>query len=208
MEINPRFVWGLFSLGHVYRLQGRYTETLRPLQKILEINPEEPYASYQLGVLYQLMGDDKSAHRYFEKYHKQAQKWVQEDPNHAYSLITLGLALTRLGQKKAGWAAGQKAMELDPNGHFGNAQLLSVQGKIQEAIDQLELLFEKGYRDYVWIKIHPDFQPLYEEPRFQELIRQGLNKQLTSDFILEIHTPRASICSARSMNSISTQPKP
>jgi len=176
MEINPRFVWGLFSLGHVYRLQGRYTEALRPLQKILEISPAEPYATYQLGLIYKFMGNEKSARQYFEKYHKQAQKWVQEDPSHAYSHITLALALTRLGQKKQGWAMGQKAMQLDPSGHFGNAQLFSVQGKTQEAIDQLELLFEKGYRDYVWIKIHPDFQPLYDEPRFKELIRRVLKQ--------------------------------
>lgn len=176
MEINPRFVWGLFSLGHVYRLQGRYTEALRPLQKILEISPAEPYVAYQLGLIYKFMGNEKSACQYFEKYHKQAQKWVQEDPSHAYSHITLALALTRLGQKKQGWAMGQKAMQLDPSGHFGNAQLFSVQGKTQEAIDQLELLFEKGYRDYVWIKIHPDFQPLYDEPRFKDLIRRVLKQ--------------------------------
>ena len=60
MEINPRFVWGLYSLGHVYRLQGRYTEALRPLQKILEINPGESYAAYQLGLIYQLMGNEES----------------------------------------------------------------------------------------------------------------------------------------------------
>lgn len=176
VEINPNFVLGLFSLGHAYRMQGRYQEAIKPLQKILEINPFEPYAAYQLGNLYHLMGDDESARPYFEKFHKQAQKWVQENPNHGYSLITLGLALTRLGQKNQGWAMGQKGMELDPNGYFGNAQLLSVQGKIQEAIDQLELLFESGYRYYVWIKVHPDFQPLYDEPRFQELIRKGLKQ--------------------------------
>jgi serine/threonine protein kinase/cytochrome c-type biogenesis protein CcmH/NrfG len=176
LENNPRFVWGLFSLGHVHRQRGRYEDALRSLKKILEINPEEPYAAYQVGHLYQLMGDDKSAHPYFEKYHKQAEKWVQENPNHAYSLISLGLALTRLGQKKQGWAVGQKGMKLEPNGYFGNAQLLSVHGKIQEAIGQLELLIEKGYGNYVWIKIHPDFQPLYDEPRFKEMIRQGLKQ--------------------------------
>jgi len=176
VEINPNFVMGLFSLGHTCRLQGRYEEALRPLKKILEINPAEPYAAYHVGNLYQLMGDDKSARPYFEKYHKQAEIWVQENPDHAYSLITLGLALTRLGQKKQGWATGQKGMELEPEGHFGNAQLLSVQGKIQEAIDQLEQLVENGYSNYVWIKIHPDFQPLYDEPRFKELICKGLKQ--------------------------------
>ena len=71
---------------------------------------------------------------------------------------------------------GQKAMELDSTEHFGFAQLLSVQGKTHEAIDQLELAVDKGYSNYIWNKIHPDFQPLYDEPRFQELIRRGLKQ--------------------------------
>jgi len=176
VEINPQFSFGLFSLGHTCRLQGQYDEALHPLKKILEINPEEPNAHYQLGVLYQLMEDAKSARRHFEKYHDQAKKWVKDNPTHGYSHICLALALTRLGQKEQGWSMGQKAMTLDPNEHFGYAQLLSAQGKKQEAIDQLERAVQEGYGNHLWIKIHPDFQPLYNEPRFQELVRRGLKQ--------------------------------
>jgi adenylate cyclase len=138
--------------------------------------PEEPDAHYQLGVLYQHMGDNKLSRRYFEKYYNRAEKWVKDNPTHAYSHISLALALIRLGKKEQGWSIGQKAMALDPNEHFGYARLLSVQGKIQEAIDQLERAVQAGYRDYIWVKIHPDFQPLYDEPRFKELIKKRLKR--------------------------------
>jgi len=75
-----------------------------------------------------------------------------------------------------GWSMGQKAMAIDPTQHFGFAMLLSVHGKKQEAIDQLELAIENGYHNYIWIKIHVDFQPLYDEPRFKELIRRSLKQ--------------------------------
>ena len=107
---------------------------------------------------------------------KMVPEWVKEYPKDANSYISLALAYSRLGQKELGVTMGQKAMKLNPNEHIGYAQLFSVQGRIKEAIDQLELLFEKGYRNYIWIKIHPDFHPLYEEPRFRDLINKGLKK--------------------------------
>jgi serine/threonine protein kinase/Flp pilus assembly protein TadD len=176
IEIDPRFILGLYRLGHTLRLQGRYADAVESIKKILEINPEEYEAYYQLGILYQLMEDDESARLHFENYLRQTERRVEDNPDHAYSHISLALVLTRLGEEKVGWSIGQKGIELDPDDNFAIAQLLSVQGKIQEAIEQLELLVEKGYRNYVRIKIHPDFQPLYVEPRFYELISGGLKQ--------------------------------
>lgn len=176
LETDPRFILVLYRLAHTYRLQGRFQEALQPLEKILEIDQTESSAHYDLGTIYQLLGNTKEARRHFEKFRKDPEKWVKENPKDANNYISLGVVLTRLGEKDRGWSMGQKAIAIDPAQHFGFAMLLSVQGKKQEAIDQLELAIENGYHNYIWIKIHLDFQPLYEEPRFQELIRQGLNK--------------------------------
>lgn len=174
LEINPRFTWALYRLAHTHRLQGRYAEALRALQKIAERQPRDPGLEYQMGVVYQLMGEEQKARRHFERDRKFWEIAVQQNPNHAYNYILLGLALTRLGQTERGWSMGQKAMAIDPSQHFGLGQLLSVRGKTEEALDQLELSIQKGWRDYIWMKIHPDFQNLYGEQRFQNLIGRAL----------------------------------
>lgn len=176
LEINPRFILVLYRLAHTYRLQGRFQEALQPLEKILEIDQTESSAHYDIGTIYQLLGNTKEARRYFEKYRKDPEKWVKENPKDADNYISLGVVLTRLGEKDRGWSMGQKAMAIDPTQHFGFAMLLSAQGKKYEAIDQLELAIKNGYHNYIWIKIHADFQPLYDEPRFQGLLRRGLKQ--------------------------------
>ncbi|MFQ6109537.1 MAG: tetratricopeptide repeat protein, partial [Candidatus Aminicenantales bacterium] len=177
LESYPEYTLDLFRLAHTYRLQGRYQDAIEPLQKIIEIDPaEEPSALYDLGMVYELMGNEEEAKKHFERYLRAAEKWVEEYPNNPMSYFCLGLALTHLGQKAEGLAVGQKALMFDPTRHFEYAELLSAQGKTQEALDQLELAVEKGYRNFIWMKIDVNFHPLYEEPRFKELIRKHLKQ--------------------------------
>jgi len=176
LEITPQFALALYELGHTYRLQGRYQDAVRPLKRILKTDSTESSAKYQLGLLYQLMGNEKTALRHFESFRKDAEKWVQEDPDNGANYITLGLVLTRLGQKERGWSMGQKGMKMDSTLHFEFAQLLCAQGKPQEALDQLELAVRTGFSNYIRMKIHPDLQVLYDEPRFKNLINRVLKK--------------------------------
>lgn len=174
LEIAPQFAFALHGLGHTYLLQGRYQDAIHPLKRILQTDPTESSVKYQLGLLYQLMGNEKASQRYFERFRKDVEKWVQEDPENADNYITLGLVLTRLGQKERGWSIGQRGMEMDSTLHFEFAQLLCAQGKPQEALDQLELAVQKGFTDYIGIKVHPDLQVLYDEPRFKDLMNRVL----------------------------------
>ena len=176
LEINPRFIFVLDRIAHTYRLQGRYQEAIDPLKTVLEINPNEFSANYDLGVIYQLLGNTEAARQNFTKFRETAEKWLQEDPNDAENFLALATVLTRMGQKERGLALGLKAMTLDSSRYFEYAGLLSLQGKNNEALDQLEIAVKNGYTNYIWIKIHPDLQALYDEPRFVDLINKGLKK--------------------------------
>jgi eukaryotic-like serine/threonine-protein kinase len=171
-EINPHFTLILYNLGHTYRLQGNYREAIQSLQRILEISPSDSWVHYQLGVLYHLLGDNQTSHRHFENIKKEVETWVRQDPEIAYNYYLLGLILTRLGETQRGWDMGQKAFAMDSTQHFGYAQLLALHGQTQEAIDQLELAVQKGYQNYIVMKIHMDLQPLNNEPRFMELLNR------------------------------------
>jgi len=171
-EINPHFTLILYNLGHTYRLQGNYRGAIQSLQRILEMSPSDSWAHYQLGVLYHLHGDHQTSLRHFENIRLEVEKWIRQNPENAYNYYLLGLILTRLGEIERGWDMGQKALAIDSTQHFVYAQLLTLHGQTQEAIDQLELAVQKGNQNYIAMKIHMDLQLLNNEPRFMELLNR------------------------------------
>ncbi len=176
LAINPRAKAQLYRLAHTLRLMGDYKEAIETLRKIPTFDAKDPWPDYQLGILYQLTGDPKRARKHFERFRQQIEKSLGTDPDDAYNYIALGLVLTRLGQTERGLSLGRKAMLVDSTQHFGFAELLSAQGKIQEALDQLKLAIQSGEKNYIWFKVDPDLQPLYGEPRFRDLMNKVLNR--------------------------------
>ncbi|NWF85517.1 MAG: hypothetical protein HXY18_17010 [Bryobacteraceae bacterium] len=47
-----------------------------------------------------------------------------------------------------------------------------MQGKPDEAVGELETAIANGYRNYTWIKIHPDHASLAGHPRFEALLKR------------------------------------
>ena len=176
LEINPRLSWNLSGLGHAYRLLGRNAEALQTFLKILKIDAKDSAAHYDAGVVCQLMGDEPASRKHFESFREDAQKRLKKNSQNALDALDLARAFTQLGWKKQGWALGQKAMAMDPSKHFEFSQLLCLQGKRQEALDRLELAIQRGFGNYIRMKIHPDLQSLYNEPRFQDLLNRVLKK--------------------------------
>jgi len=88
--------------------------------------------------------------------------------------MALAILLKRLGEGERAAAMARDVAEAGDDLHFERARLLAVQGRGDEAVDRLTRAVEKGYSNFIWIKIHPDFQPLYHDPRFQALLERGL----------------------------------
>ncbi len=172
LEIRPNYIPGLNFLSGTYNFQGNYQAAIQPLEKILEVDPSQLWSHYNLGVLYQSLGDAQSSQRHFEIYRKEIERNISESPETGINYLVLGLVLTRLGDKERGLEMGRKAMELNPDQHFEYAQLFSIQGRPQEAIDQLELAIQKGYTNFINMKLNIDLQPLQNEPKFKALLKR------------------------------------
>ncbi|MBT8294361.1 MAG: hypothetical protein KJN70_13895, partial [Eudoraea sp.] len=117
------------------------------------------------------------ARNHFLEYRKISQKWLDNYPNDPKSYVYYGILLTRMGEKNAGWEIGKRGIELDSTIYFEYAQLLAVQDRKEEALDYLEKALESGYRDLVWLKLHPDLQVLHTETRFKDLMLTFFNRQ-------------------------------
>jgi len=183
LELNPNpnlelMGWGrsyeidLFRLAHTLRLEKKYAEALLVLQRIPEIFPGTS-ADYDMGIIYQLMNDRAKANAYFERYRATVvEKDMPANPRDADNYVNLAVVNQRLGRLKEAQAAYQKAVALNPQLHFRFAAYLSVEGRPDEALQQLELAIQKGWRNYVWLKVHPDFQNLHADARFQSLLQR------------------------------------
>ena len=151
-------------------------EAIKILEKILKIDENEISAHYDLGLNYQKLNNREKARFHLTKFRKVAEKDVSDNPDQAANYISLGVVLSRLGDKKLAWDTGQKGIELDSTMHFKAAEFFSVQGRIDEALIQIEKAFQNGYRDIVWLKINPDLELLYGNKKYHELLKQYISK--------------------------------
>lgn len=171
-DLYPYFLFNTYRLAHIYRLQKKYDKAIQVLLTMADYYKDEASLYYDLGVNYLESGNKQAARKYFLNFKKFAEKWLQEQPDNAASYIVMGVVLSRLGEKKRGWEIGSKAFELDSTLYLRFAELLTVQGKKEEAINQLRMVLKNGYKNYTWIKLNPDLEPLHSEIAYQKLMKQ------------------------------------
>jgi tetratricopeptide (TPR) repeat protein len=172
-EINPDLLMSTFRLAHTYRIMGRYDKAIEILEKVHESNQDAVSAIYDLGINYQSMGNQKEAMKYFSEYRRIAlEEWPKTYPDMPETYFAIGAITARLGDFESSRKALQKAIELDSTRHEKFAELLCLQGKITEALNETEKALKRGYRDIVWLKINPDYQALQNEARFRNLLEK------------------------------------
>jgi serine/threonine protein kinase/Flp pilus assembly protein TadD len=174
VELNPKYTTGLYRLSDTYRLLGRYKEAVSPLQQISRLDTTDAYVHYQIGILFQLMNDKGASERFLHLFLAEQERLTTGQPKKGTDLIDEGKALIRLGETERGWTLGRQGFEIDSSAHFEFAQLLTLMQRHQEALDHLERAVDAGFRNFIWIKLHPDLWDLRNEARFQQLLKRVL----------------------------------
>jgi serine/threonine protein kinase/tetratricopeptide (TPR) repeat protein len=184
LELDPKLSLVRFRLGHIYRIQRRYPEAADILLSILKIDPsafriydDPPYSAYyDAGVAYQDWGNTQLARQNFESFMSEVQRRLKAEPNDPMHHFDLALVLGRLGRHEQSLNVANNALKIAPAKYFEFARVLSINGRRQEALDSLEKAVKEGFRNYIWLRIHPDFENLYDEPRYRNLIENNLKK--------------------------------
>ena len=171
---NPQSTLSRYRLSHARRLQGHYPQALQALEPILKIDPSDPSPWYGMGVIYEAMGDQEKARETFERYRQEIEDRWKKNPKDANTAFSLADALSRLGQPESAMTWARKGMALDPSKHDSYADVLSLNHRTHEAIEQLQLAVQNGYRWYIFIKIDPDLQSLHGEPEFEKLLAERI----------------------------------
>ncbi|MCJ7446509.1 MAG: tetratricopeptide repeat protein [Bacteroidales bacterium] len=173
-EINTYFHMNSYNLVHTYRIQKRYTEAIRILEKIKELDQSEiTRVYYHLGINYQSMGNQKEALNYYSRLKKiYTEVWIKRWPDNAEIYNLLALVSARLDEMDYSNQMLQKAIEIDSSLNNRFAEILCLQGKIPEALNYLEQALDNGYSDLCWLKLSPDLQVLQYDIRFRELLEK------------------------------------
>jgi DNA-binding winged helix-turn-helix (wHTH) protein/tetratricopeptide (TPR) repeat protein len=171
---NPQSTLSRYRLSHARRLQGHYQEALQALEPILKIDPSDASPWYDMGVIYEAMGDQEKARENFERYRREMETRWKKNPKDADTAFSLADSLSRLGQAESAMSWGRKGMALDPSKHDQYADVLSMNHRKHEAIEQLQIAIQNGYRWYIFIKINPDLQSLHGEPEFEKLLAEKI----------------------------------
>jgi tetratricopeptide (TPR) repeat protein len=173
-ELNPSLTFNLFRLAYTCSARGNYYDAIEILKKAAKVNPDETFSSiYGIGVNYQLLGDRAEAAKYFSEFRKNATEvWLKKWPDDPASYIVIGMVSARTGDMEYSQEMLEKAIGIDSTKYVRIAELLCQQGKIPEAIIQIEKALKSGYRDLVWLKMSPDLQVLRYDVRFRKVLDQ------------------------------------
>ena len=132
------------------------------------------------GTVAQMRGDTVSARAAFTRAHDEMAKLVREQPAYAEAFIALGMADARLGHKEDAIREGRRAVELLPVTKDSIAGSLLVEdlaliytwtGEKDLAFEQLAIVSRiPGYLSYGSLRLHPYWDPLRSDPRFERIV--------------------------------------
>jgi tetratricopeptide (TPR) repeat protein len=178
--------WGRWSWYWQEIMEGRYQAVLDRLAASSEpwirtktwARPNVLFAAFA----HELMGEAEQARQGYEAAREALETEVARQPDDPRLHSSLGIALAALGHREQAVAEGRLATELLPRSKDGFyylpyaidlAQIYVMVGDHDRAIEQLEeLLTNPSWISVPFLENDPTWNPLRDDPKFQELLRR------------------------------------
>jgi len=182
VEVAP-FWWGY----QYYWNKRNWEQALRSVKSIQGEIVMETEAAYWLrdylkATIYDRLGEPATALEYYEQLRLHLESLIQEHPDDPRYRVELGKVYARMGKTEEAILEGVIATELmplDKNAFEGAwyewqlAYIYTWSGYADEAIDLLEhLLSIPSIVNLNFLRYEPNWDPLRDHPRFQELIAE------------------------------------
>jgi TolB-like protein/class 3 adenylate cyclase/Tfp pilus assembly protein PilF len=145
--------------------------------------------SFGEGLLARMTKDEARARTAFESARAQQEKIVQAQPDYGPALCVLGLIDAALGRKDLALDEGRRAIALTPveKDFFNRIVLLQYfaitaawAGDKELALQQLEAGLRGPVASYGALKLHPFWDPLRGDPRFEKIVASLAPKDAAS----------------------------
>lgn len=165
IELSPTSMVGYCARGYCYEFNGDYDKALEDYNAGIDV--DESYQLYlRRGRLRLKMNEQLLAKADFEE--------VLKRDTIAEIVSCRHLALHFLGRDEEALAWMEKIIEAETDfvdrAYYDKVRLLSLMGRVDEAIATFRIAFEKGYRNFILISHNRDIDIIRNHPDFIELI--------------------------------------
>jgi TolB-like protein/class 3 adenylate cyclase/Tfp pilus assembly protein PilF len=136
--------------------------------------------AFARGLVARAQHDNVAADAAFSEARTRQEKLVREQPDYAPALCVLGLIDAALGHKEDGLREGRRAIELLPvsKDSINGSLMIDIfavtcawAGEKDLALEQLRITTQNpGYISYGELKLHPYWDPLRGDPRFEKIV--------------------------------------
>jgi TolB-like protein/class 3 adenylate cyclase/Tfp pilus assembly protein PilF len=150
-----------------------------PREGVVNTGVNYPHAYWE-GVVARLQGDSSKARIAFTVARKEVEKTVEKQPDFAAALSLLGMIDAGLERKQDALHEGQRACELLPVSKdaidgcalaINLAQIYTWTGEKDRAIEQIAAVESvPNTLSYGLLKLHPYWDPLRGDPRFEKIV--------------------------------------
>jgi serine/threonine-protein kinase len=167
-ELDPLSLPIVTNVGWIHYLARQYDKSIEDYKKALEMDPHFVLAHRRLGQTYEQKGmfDDAIA---------EFQKTLSTFAGDTESIAALGHAYAASGRVAEAHAIIDNLTEYGKQRYipsYFNAQIHAALGQADQAFEWLEKSYEERYGFLIYLKVEPRFDPLRNDPRFEELTRR------------------------------------
>ncbi|MGB3562680.1 MAG: protein kinase, partial [Thermoanaerobaculia bacterium] len=156
--------WDNLSWALAYQTPPDGQGSVDAAWEAIKLQPHFPGAYYHLARGLLAMGRNEEARQAFET-------MIEQDPDFGARDIGMAQYYLAIGDYEKALATIERDATRDTvMVRYYRAAILAASGETGEALATLELVLEKGFRDFVTLEASPYFASLREDPRYQELI--------------------------------------
>jgi tetratricopeptide (TPR) repeat protein/tRNA A-37 threonylcarbamoyl transferase component Bud32/TolB-like protein len=178
LAIEPNYR-GYSNLGTLYFSQGKYTGAAQMFEKALQLNGRDGRVWRNLGdAYYWAPGEREKAAGAYNHAIELLAAQRNINPKDPALMVELALCDVMIGKSSDAIdliRQARKRSPSDPNTLYRAAQVYEQTGNRAAAMDALRQAVGKGYST-ADIQLDPTFQGLHDDPRFKQLIQQGLKQ--------------------------------
>ena len=175
IQLNPKLFEAFYFYARNCRQQGNIEKAALLFEKANEIRPGDYQATVFLVSAYKKLSFHAKAENTAHLAVELIEKHLRLNPDDARALYLGGGALIILDRVKQAIDWAKRAHEIAPDDSrvtYNIACIYSLAGRIEQALDCIEIAIGSGYASLGWIENDSDLDPIRDQPRFQQAIKK------------------------------------
>jgi len=174
IELNPYLFETFYFYARTCRQQGNIEKAAFLFERANEIRPGDYQIPVFLASAYKQLNCPNKVEANAHLAVELIEKHLRLNPDDARALYLGGGVLITLGKREQAITWAKRARDIAPDDSrviYNIACIYSLAGRIEQALDCIEIAIDSGYASLGWIENDSDLDPIRNQSRFQEAIK-------------------------------------